>query len=214
MRPRTQSATIPLAVCFLYLALCGGLAIYTKSRAFALITLPPGCVTLTAVLVWASFHRGLNRRIDEMVRATERIAAGESLGNASIPHSAELGKLAVAFQQMSEKISSSKAELLEANERMKAEIAERKAVEEALRNSERRFRSIWENSLEPLRLTDEHGVVVAANPAYCKLMEKSRRKFWRSLTPRFTNPIQRRTSSAAITKCSRRARTSDTKPNG
>src|SRR5687767_15188064 len=92
--------------------------------------------------------------------------------NAAIPHSAELGKLAVAFQQMSEKINSSKAELLEANEKMKAEIGERKAVEEALRNSERRFRSIWENSLEPLRLTDEKGVVVSANPAYCVLMER------------------------------------------
>ena len=172
MRPRSQSAKVPLVVCVSYLALCAGLAIYINSRTFALLTLPPGCVTLTAVLVWASFHRGLNRRINELVRATEQIAAGEMVENAAIPHSAELGKLAVAFQQMSEKINSSKAELLEANEKMKAEIGERKAVEEALRNSERRFRSIWENSLEPLRLTDAQGVVVAANPAYCKLMEK------------------------------------------
>ena len=118
MRPRSQSAKIPLVVCVCYLVLCSVLAIYTNSRGFALITLPPGCVTLTAVLVWASFHRGLNRRIDELVRATERIAAGETVGNASIPHSAELAKLAIAFEQMSEKINSSKAELLEANEKM------------------------------------------------------------------------------------------------
>jgi PAS domain S-box-containing protein len=53
---------------------------------------------------------------------------------------------------------------------MQQEISERKFVEEALRNSERRFRSIWENSLEPMRLTDSKGTVLAVNPAYSSLI--------------------------------------------
>src|SRR5262249_46309881 len=48
----------------------------------------------------------------------------------------------------------------------------RKFIEEALRNSERRFRSIWENSLEAMRLTDSKGIVLAVNPAYCRLVER------------------------------------------
>ncbi|HXF11207.1 MAG TPA: ATP-binding protein, partial [Desulfuromonadaceae bacterium] len=40
----------------------------------------------------------------------------------------------------------------------------------ALHSSEALFRSVWENSVDGMRLTDENGVVVAVNDAYCKLV--------------------------------------------
>ena len=163
---------IPLSFCFLFLLFGASVSIFSDHRLLALASIPAGVLAIVCVLTWGSFHHRLNSRIDELVRATERLAAGELVGEAEIPDSAELAKLASAFQQMSQKISTSTAELRDANARMKQEIAERKSVEEALRNSERRFRSIWENTLEPLRLTDAEGIVVAANPAYCRLMEK------------------------------------------
>src|SRR3954466_10405044 len=48
--------------------------------------------------------------------------------------------------------------------------SERTFIEEAFRNSERRFRSIWESSLEAMRLTDSRGTILAVNTAYCKLV--------------------------------------------
>jgi PAS domain S-box-containing protein len=47
--------------------------------------------------------------------------------------------------------------------------AERHAIESALRESEERFRAVWEATSEAMALSDPHGVVVAVNPAYCAL---------------------------------------------
>ena len=50
------------------------------------------------------------------------------------------------------------------------DISERKLSEEAIKNSELRFRSIWENSNDGMRLTDSKGIIVAVNKAYCSLI--------------------------------------------
>jgi PAS domain S-box-containing protein len=50
------------------------------------------------------------------------------------------------------------------------DITDRRAAETALRSSEILFRSVWENSVDGMRLTDEQGNVVAANNAFCRLV--------------------------------------------
>ena len=47
--------------------------------------------------------------------------------------------------------------------------AERHAVESALRDSEERFRAVWEATSEAMALSDPDGAVIAVNPAYCAL---------------------------------------------
>lgn len=54
------------------------------------------------------------------------------------------------------------------------DITERKQVEEALRESGLRFRTIWEKVNDGMRITDEEGIVVLVNDAYCKMVEKPR----------------------------------------
>lgn len=61
----------------------------------------------------------------------------------------------------------------ELTDRIAKEVQERKQVEVALLNTEQRFRTIWVNSLEPLRLTDRDGIVIAANPSYCRMMDRT-----------------------------------------
>ena len=45
--------------------------------------------------------------------------------------------------------------------------------ETAIRNVSKVFASLWEESHESLRLTDEKGVIVSVNPSYCRLVGKS-----------------------------------------
>jgi PAS domain S-box-containing protein len=56
------------------------------------------------------------------------------------------------------------------------DISERKRAESALRSSEMLFHSVWQNSVDGMRLTDENGIVVAANAAFCKLVGLSQQE--------------------------------------
>jgi PAS domain S-box-containing protein len=50
------------------------------------------------------------------------------------------------------------------------DVTERQAAAAALQSSETLFRSVWENSVDGMRLTDENGLIVAVNDAYCKMV--------------------------------------------
>ena len=50
------------------------------------------------------------------------------------------------------------------------DITERRASAANLQSSEMLFRSVWENSVDGMRLTDENGIIVAVNDAYCRLV--------------------------------------------
>jgi two-component system, sporulation sensor kinase A len=49
------------------------------------------------------------------------------------------------------------------------DISTRKEAENALRNSELRFRSVWENSADGMRLTDIDGNIIAVNNSFCSI---------------------------------------------
>jgi two-component system, cell cycle sensor histidine kinase and response regulator CckA len=51
---------------------------------------------------------------------------------------------------------------------------ERIRAEQALRESEMLFHSVWQNSVDGMRLTDENGMIVAVNDAFCNLVGMSR----------------------------------------
>lgn len=53
-----------------------------------------------------------------------------------------------------------------------SDVSKRKHAEKALLESEKKFRAVWEKSTDGMRVTNEEGIVVLANDAYCKLVEK------------------------------------------
>ena len=59
---------------------------------------------------------------------------------------------------------------IEYYEGMVEDITARKEAEEKLRFSETRFRSVWQNSNDGMRLTDEQGMVLAVNRAFCNIV--------------------------------------------
>jgi PAS domain S-box-containing protein len=54
------------------------------------------------------------------------------------------------------------------------DTTEHKRAEEELQKSEAQLRLLWENSLDGMRLLDEHGTFMIVNEAYCRLVEKPR----------------------------------------
>jgi len=52
-------------------------------------------------------------------------------------------------------------------EGMVEDITARREAEEKLRLSETRFRSVWDNTFDGMRLTEESGIIVAVNPSFC-----------------------------------------------
>lgn len=59
-------------------------------------------------------------------------------------------------------------------EGMVEDITARKRADEILRFSEKRFRSVWENALDGMRLTDSNGVILAVNPSFCRIVGMSK----------------------------------------
>jgi len=57
---------------------------------------------------------------------------------------------------------------------IKDDITEDKLKEERLQKSELHFRSVWESSIDGMRLTDENGIIVSVNGAFAKLFEKDK----------------------------------------
>lgn len=57
---------------------------------------------------------------------------------------------------------------------IKDDITQDKIKEEQLTKSELHFRSIWENSLDGMRLTDENGIIVSVNDAFARLFQKDK----------------------------------------
>lgn len=57
---------------------------------------------------------------------------------------------------------------------VKEDITEIKAVRERIKRSEELFRSTWEKSFDGMRLTDENGIIVEVNDAFCKMFNKGR----------------------------------------
>ena len=62
------------------------------------------------------------------------------------------------------------SELMRANTQLKIEIAERKVIGDALRKTEKKYRTIFENAVEGIYQTSPSGRFLSANPALARIL--------------------------------------------
>ncbi len=120
--------------------------------------------------------RRLSRPIGALTRVAENIATGDLTQRAPQGGSDELGRLAHAFNRMTDalsdaqhnleaKVESRTAELDHINQRLKADIVARKQAEAALQL----YASVFEHSGEAIIITDARNSIIATNKAFQQL---------------------------------------------
>lgn len=98
-------------------------------------------------------------------------------------------ELLQAHALLEERVRVRTAELEQANEALRQEIAERRRTEQALRMSEERFRHVFTNDMVPMAIWKKTGSIVEANEAFLKMIGYTRADLeagmirWDEITP-------------------------------
>ena len=132
--------------------------------------------TAAAVLMAALLSRTITAPIRRLTASVTRISDGRLDTHIDVSSEDEFGRLAGAFNEMTQKLKESHehleamvaqrtSELTQANERLEAEIVEREVVEAALRHSETRLRAILDSTGAGLFVIDaQTHTILDANP--------------------------------------------------
>ena len=78
------------------------------------------------------------------------------------------------LDELETRIEERTVELTETNEKLKAEITERKQAEEELRESEKHYRTIIHTALDGFWINDMQGRIIDVNESYCQMIGYSR----------------------------------------
>jgi PAS domain S-box-containing protein len=119
---------------------------------------------------------------EEFLAAIEQVVADGENGDIPIPvvDLDDSGKslslynqrLVRKLERKIQQLESARAELTASIEEKNREIAQRRAVEEALTRSEEQLRLMWDGSTDGLLLTDRHGTILRASPALARMFDK------------------------------------------
>ncbi len=93
-----------------------------------------------------------------------------------------------ARDELERRVQERTAELTAANAQLQQEILERMRTEEALRESEARFRGIFESAAAGIALVDQHGQVLASNAALQEMLGYTAEELARMHYADFTHP--------------------------
>ena len=83
-------------------------------------------------------------------------------------------ELIYAKEDLESKVIARTRQLSEANQMLNEEIKERKMADFSLKNSEKRFRDIFNNSPDAIYIESKEGIILDVNEATCKLHEGTR----------------------------------------
>jgi PAS domain S-box-containing protein len=108
-----------------------------------------GLLALTATVAAVSLARGIAAPVAELAQAAERIASGDLDSRVRVGTQDEIGVLAVKFNQMTDQLQRTLADL---------------------RRSEENYRGIYANALEGIWRVGPDGSLLSANPACARML--------------------------------------------
>ncbi|MGV8057489.1 MAG: PAS domain S-box protein [Smithellaceae bacterium] len=112
---------------------------------------------------------------EDFLRRIEEIIAANRKGKLISPQKETAGETVVLKEYNEALIRKLEDKMLD----LEAEIAARKKVEDSLRESEERYRSLFENSLDGVLLTEPDGNVLKANRTACRIFGRSEEEICR-----------------------------------
>ena len=124
---------------------------------------------VTLVVATSFIRRNLIAPLRNLDASVQQMKAGKYDVRAQVKSNDEMGQLALAFNEMADAIQSRKTALLQSNTQLHEEIAERMRVEEALRQAEKKYHSIFENAVEGIYQSSIEGHLVLANPTLARM---------------------------------------------
>ncbi|MDD4730991.1 MAG: EAL domain-containing protein [Desulfovibrio sp.] len=151
----------------------------------------------SVVIAWA-FIRNISRPLNTLREHARRVARHDFRSSIEVDANDEVGELAEAMNSMSSdirelvdnlearvrqatselqqakdelelKVQERTRELSRANIQLKIEVAERKVVGEALRKTEQKYRSIFENAVEGIYQVGRDGHFISGNPSLARI---------------------------------------------
>jgi len=126
-------------------------------------------IPLAAWLIGISVSRIISGPISKLNKGTEIIGKGDLEYKVGIESNDEIGQLSKAFDKMTEDLNKTTTSIVDLNR----EINERKLAEEALRESEERYKHLVDYANDLIYRTDANGNFTFCNPIALRLMEYS-----------------------------------------
>ena len=153
----------------------------------------------TSLVLAYIFFFNLSRPLGQLADYARRVATNDFSDVPQVDSKDEVGQLARAMQSMARhiedlvsglelrvrektkqleeardalqnKVKDRTSKLERANTQLKIEIAERKVIGEALRKTEKKYRTIFENAVEGIYQTSPSGRFLSANPALARIL--------------------------------------------
>ena len=139
-------------------------------------------------------QRAVVKPVLKLHKGAEIVGAGHLNHQVGIDSPDEIGDLSRAFDRMTanlRQITVSRDELVK-------EMEERTRAEQALRESEERFRTVFENAVTGIAITDWEGRFLQSNPAYCALLEYTEEELRRFEFASLIHPEDREANLAQV----------------
>jgi PAS domain S-box-containing protein len=119
-----------------------------------------------AIIIGTFLAKKITRPIIALRDATQRVGTGRFDATIEARSKDEIGELATSFNQMIEDLK----KVTVSRDALAKEIKRRKRMEEKLRLSEERYRSLIETMKVGLTSIDEKGVLTYANEQFCRML--------------------------------------------
>jgi PAS domain S-box-containing protein len=113
---------------------------------------------------------------DEFIRKVENVLVSSVQGKLSVPQKPKAGEEAILKNYNEALIRKLEHKMLvaeKANRDLESEMLARDRAEKALRESEQRYRSLFENSMDGALLTEPDGSILSANPEACRIFGRT-----------------------------------------